>query len=205
MERERIYRTLEEYLLYEASRKEGWVPIQLEFFFGSKDRADFLTLEMDGGEEILLRGKIDRVDWSPARQLIRVVDYKTGKLPSRLESLDGGRQLQIHIYLLAACECLGLEKASGILGVYQSVEPGGNFKCSSIHVVDLGGLKEKLQNVIEELLWLRNSGCLPPAKGCDACSWCDYSWACNQYPVSIWRRKALDPDFQRFMRIVEIG
>lgn len=74
-----------------------------EMQFGSDDRFPPVTLTLSDGTKIVLYGKIDRVDRSRAGDLLRVVDYKTGKDhtfdPTKLLS---GESLQLPIYLLAA-------------------------------------------------------------------------------------------------------
>ena len=58
------------------------------------------------------RGRIDRVD-DVGGAGVRVVDYKTGSSrPYRRDSFEGGRQLQLPIYLLAACGEAGVESGS---------------------------------------------------------------------------------------------
>lgn len=61
------------------------------------------------GSGLRLRGYIDRVDASRSRSSVRVVDYKSGKLPKKIEEMviDGGRELQRCIYGYAIRSLLG--------------------------------------------------------------------------------------------------
>lgn len=52
---------------------------------------------------IRIKGRIDRIDLDGTRTKARLTDYKTGKLPDKIETteIDGGRELQRCIYSLA--------------------------------------------------------------------------------------------------------
>lgn len=66
---------------------------------------------LDGGRRMRLAGRLDRVDRRSAAPGARVIDYKTF-LPSRLPSpgkLQGGRSLQLPLYLWAASHMTRLE------------------------------------------------------------------------------------------------
>jgi ATP-dependent helicase/DNAse subunit B len=73
-----------------------------------------LELQVDG-HTLRLQGRIDRVSWDrdpPTR--FRVVDYKTGKVyTEKPAQLQGGRMLQLPIYVLAAAHLLGLRPTDG--------------------------------------------------------------------------------------------
>ncbi|MEM4266787.1 MAG: PD-(D/E)XK nuclease family protein, partial [Candidatus Nanoarchaeia archaeon] len=64
--------------------------------------------------EILIRGKIDRIDVTPDGKFALVIDYKTGKR-FKASSLENGTCLQLPLYLLAAKNLLGLEPLGGHL------------------------------------------------------------------------------------------
>ncbi|MCY3951648.1 MAG: PD-(D/E)XK nuclease family protein [bacterium] len=72
-------------------RKElGATPIAGEFSFGMPtDEAGPLPVRLASGEEVLLRGRIDRVDRTSRGGLI-VVDYKTGKVTADIRKLPKG-------------------------------------------------------------------------------------------------------------------
>jgi ATP-dependent helicase/nuclease subunit B len=79
------------------------------------------SLSMDDPVEIALasgvlrlRGRIDRVNWNQQRSAFRVVDYKSGKKRAEKSGeLQGGRMLQLPLYVLAAARLLGIDPAAG--------------------------------------------------------------------------------------------
>jgi len=91
-------------------------------------RAEPVTLETPAGE-VRIRGKIDRVDRVEfdGEEGLLVVDYKTGRLPSTNDIIEG-RNLQLPLYAAAACELLGMQ------------DFGGSF-----HRIGEGGGKDRLE------------------------------------------------------------
>jgi hypothetical protein len=61
------------------------------------------------GTDILIGGKIDRLDLSADRHVARVIDYKTGAVPGDIANrvLAGGRELQRCLYAFAVQSLLG--------------------------------------------------------------------------------------------------
>lgn len=73
------------------------------------------------GTPILLRGSIDRVDLfrTPEQDYLRVIDYKSGTKDFRLEEVAYGLNMQMLIYLFAACgdenRTFGTPQPAGVL------------------------------------------------------------------------------------------
>jgi ATP-dependent helicase/DNAse subunit B len=65
-----------------------------------------------GGRELLLQGRIDRIDWDAERAHFRVIDYKTGNYSSKT-AFEHGTALQLPVYLRAAAQILGIEALRG--------------------------------------------------------------------------------------------
>jgi len=90
----------------------------LEFDFG-QGAVPGIALPLKGGGELVLRGRIDRVDtWREGgAEYLRVVDYKSGKGEQELDGarLYEGLQQQLPLYLAAA------------LGARPGAEPAGMF------------------------------------------------------------------------------
>ena len=85
------------------------------YSFGTKEPeeagAEFFSAQavpfrLDTGEEVQLRGRIDRIDVSAEHidrvqpRQARILDYKTGRAPTR--GFAGGTALQLALYLYAA-------------------------------------------------------------------------------------------------------
>ncbi|MBA3896103.1 MAG: PD-(D/E)XK nuclease family protein [Sphingomonadaceae bacterium] len=61
--------------------------------------------------DFAISGYIDRLDLSETRDRARVIDYKSGKLPSDDGALRGGRELQRCLYAFAVRALLGRDIA----------------------------------------------------------------------------------------------
>ena len=87
-------------------RAGSFSPVQTELRFGSGEPFPPIRLRLADGSEALIGGKIDRVDRAVAggRELLRIVDYKTGGKDFDFTELLQGLSLQLPLYLLAAAE-----------------------------------------------------------------------------------------------------
>ena len=109
---------LRRYLEHEASGAGNWRPAALELGFGfeaTDERPSLPPLALgDGGERVLIRGRIDRVDVDPGgRALVR--DYKSGRSRSDQPAARWApdRRLQVALYMLVVRELAGLEPVAG--------------------------------------------------------------------------------------------
>jgi hypothetical protein len=107
-ERKRLQNLLCRFVADEASHggENGFIPSACEVAFGSDgDGETHPPLAIPAGDSaVLVGGRIDRIDImtaaSPPR--VRIVDYKTGAVSTRMADLLEGRALQAPLYL-AAC------------------------------------------------------------------------------------------------------
>ncbi|MEX2236967.1 MAG: PD-(D/E)XK nuclease family protein [Dehalococcoidia bacterium] len=115
--RKRLLEDLVRFIQIELGEAEGGlVPCHFEFEFGKTPEAPPVLIKGKGGLTLSFGGRIDRIDLAPAPgRHARVVDYKSGKtLASRIKdevSLDGGKQVQLPLYLLATAQAFGLDPA----------------------------------------------------------------------------------------------
>lgn len=116
-------------LLHDEQRR----PLATELGFGERPGLPLPALSIDfPGGQLLLSGKIDRVDLDPAGQAT-VVDYKLGQRDFKDQWLLAGAQVQMYIYLLALAQQAeaGTAAQQSILpldmaahsAAYQSIEP----------------------------------------------------------------------------------
>jgi ATP-dependent helicase/DNAse subunit B len=98
------------YLRHEAERDGLFEPTELELRFGV-DGAELPPLALEG-QEISVRGVIDRVDTWNGRALVR--DYKSGRSVYPVAEWEDKHRLQAAVYMLAVRELLGLEPAGGV-------------------------------------------------------------------------------------------
>ena len=104
-------------------RKGRFVPNDFEVSFSKVDRLDALTFDLENGNHIHLRGRIDRLDTciDENRVYVKVIDYKSGNTKFDLLKLYHGMQLQLIVYMNAAME---LEKKKHS---HKEIVPGGLF------------------------------------------------------------------------------
>jgi len=123
-----IQRKLEEviaraaFVLSEQARLSGFSPVVLEVGFGENEQLPPLTMELPNGYELILRGRIDRVDKSieGSELFLRIIDYKSSEKKLNLTEVYYGLALQMLAYLdvvLASSESwLGLKASpAGVL------------------------------------------------------------------------------------------
>ncbi len=146
-----------------------WVPQAWEREFGK----DEPVVVLDG---LQLKGAIDLVE-RHASGALRIVDFKTGRVPEQIPVATGGGQvLQPALYALAAEKITGAPVAAGRLhyatlrGNYQAIEIRNDERTHT-------GVRG-LVHAIEEGI---RSGFLPPAPVEDACKHCDYQPVCGPY------------------------
>lgn len=172
---------LREMLRRLSAEPGGWVPWRFELSFGLKDRrpqdpaSRVEPVPLACG--IQLRGSIDLVE-RRADGVLRVTDYKTGKVRADKGAVvGGGETLQPVLYALVV-EALFPD---------HHVEEGRLYYCTSV-----GGFEERrvpldaaardaaalVGKTIGQAL---DEAFLPAAPAKDACKWCDYRPVCGPY------------------------
>jgi ATP-dependent helicase/DNAse subunit B len=122
----------------EAQAETAFEPEHLELGFGLGECPP-LTL---GRDDVQIVGKIDRVDTSDGRGIVR--DYKSGATVPPAAKWVEERQLQAAIYMLAVDEVLGLEPVGGVYAPLASKDPEPRGLLSEEHAGDIGnGYHEK--------------------------------------------------------------
>ncbi|HEY1688618.1 MAG TPA: PD-(D/E)XK nuclease family protein [Solirubrobacteraceae bacterium] len=112
--RRRLEADIERYLEHAAEQESPLEPTHLELPFGFPELPESLP-ELELGEGVALRGRIDRVDLGERGEAV-VYDYKSGRVGSDrsgskwLES----RYFQMALYMRVAQRLLGLETVGGL-------------------------------------------------------------------------------------------
>ncbi|MCL1816392.1 MAG: PD-(D/E)XK nuclease family protein [Clostridiales bacterium] len=90
-------------LLAEQLRRGYFRPQAWEIAFGSPEDSALppLSLEIEPGRILEIKGRIDRVDIArkDGHAFVRVIDYKSGKQTISKTDIDKGRRLQLPVYL----------------------------------------------------------------------------------------------------------
>ncbi len=158
-----------------------------------------------GGRAIAFQGRIDRLDWDDARASFRVIDYKTGSAYGGKETcFEGGRALQLPIYLHAAARALGIDPADGV-SEYFFVSTKGGFKRKTITGLQLDERRQDFETVLETIADGVAGGMFAPSPDQQTCRYCDYKDVCDARIERIMKRKDGDPRAAPFRAMREIS
>jgi len=88
-------------VLCEHSRRGQFRPVGLELAFGPDGDLPAVTFTLSDGSEMILTGRIDRVDAAQSDEgiYLRVIDYKSGRVTINLSDIYFGLRLQLLGYL----------------------------------------------------------------------------------------------------------
>jgi RecB family exonuclease len=135
VERRFIRTQMEAFLAREAEyfREEPFRPAHIEVEFGheaGRFGPAHPPLRIEGaGEEVLVGGRIDRIDIDPGKGTprFRIIDYKTGGQEVSIGDLQAGIALQIPLYLKAAADCIvpGFAIHDGLFYLLREMERKG--------------------------------------------------------------------------------
>ncbi|MFC3040657.1 helicase-exonuclease AddAB subunit AddB [Virgibacillus xinjiangensis] len=89
------------FILSEQARQSNFSPVGLELGFGINEQLPPLTIPLKNGYELMLRGRIDRVDRALTANdlLLRIIDYKSSSKGLSLLEVYYGLALQMLTYL----------------------------------------------------------------------------------------------------------
>lgn len=89
------------YILSEQARQSNFSPVGLELGFGERDKLEPLTMQLPNGFELILQGRIDRVDKAINQDelFLRIIDYKSSSKGLSLVEVYYGLALQMLTYL----------------------------------------------------------------------------------------------------------
>lgn len=172
-------------------KKKNSLPRYFEWAFGKKNISPLRIKE--GGREIFISGRIDRIDINEEDKTYTVIDYKTGELPSGTK-LKQGESLQIPLYLMATQSLLlkDYRPSAGLfIGFKDLTKKSGLIVC--------GGGEDKLlkknyhisedewkvlqQNIVVKVFEIAqaiNAGNFSPnPQSTSLCRFCDYRDICH--------------------------
>jgi ATP-dependent helicase/DNAse subunit B len=212
VDRQSILEDLRAFLEKEVQAGEGMIPTLFEVRFGYRSPGsrkggldEPLSLTQEDGTAFSLRGRMDRVDFSSARDSLRVIDYKTGKLQGEGDGFCGGTALQLPLYLLAACRTWKEADLEKSWAEYCSVSRKGRFARIPFHGV---GWKEKeanLKKILETISrGIREGTFFPLREIGGSCGWCDFKGLCEHGVDVLFEKKKKDPRAAAFLEMREI-
>jgi ATP-dependent helicase/nuclease subunit B len=183
--------------------RPDWVATELRFGFAESGHPP-VELRLPGGDKVLLRGAIDRVDRLPTGGL-KVVDYKTGAAGRFFGggTYHGGRRLQAVLYT-AVAERL-LDGRVDRMEYHFPTRKGENQKRHFLRGQLSGG-----PHLLERLLDVAASGRFLPTDDPGDCAFCDFRHACRvqegrtepDSPMAAWGKERLHDDAYDLIRAV---
>ncbi|MEV7185235.1 RecB family exonuclease [Kitasatospora sp. NPDC093102] len=136
------------------------------------ERELYVETALESG--LLLRGYIDRVDVAPTGE-VRLVDYKTGRAPSR--DFEGKAMFQMKFYALVVWRWKGVIPKRLQL-VY--LGGGGDVVSYDPDQADLLAVERKLQALWERISRAVATGDFPATRN-RLCDWCDHQASCPEF------------------------
>ena len=157
----------------DALADERWVPSHFEMEFRA------LSVQADG-EQLLLRGRIDRADRGPGGAL-RVIDYKPGS-PAGYGAADliDGRRVQLPFYAHAAAQIFPESRVVDAYHFHYLHAEAGRFRLSKFEGGLDGSLDAAVQVAVSAVRKVRRGefAPLPPNEGCpEYCPAAGFCWS----------------------------
>jgi len=145
-------------VLAEHSRRGSFRPVGLELAFGPGGDLPAVTFTLAGGTEMILTGRIDRVDAAVGDEgiYLRVIDYKSGRMTVKLSDIYHGLKMQLMAYLDVALRHAGLLLTRCEHNYSKRVLPGAvlYFRIDDPLVKTDGGIppeEEREKKILKEL------------------------------------------------------
>ncbi len=121
-------------------------PYAYEVSFGMEGKKPIRVETANGS--VKLRGKIDRVDMTADKALLRIVDYKSSEHKINRDSITAGTTLQLPLYMLAMEQQTGAE---GVAMYYRNCFVRGNVCGITCHESDKKAIsKQEFRDLLEQ-------------------------------------------------------
>ena len=212
IETERILADLRQFLELEMAGPAPFRPAYFEVRFGMARRDDEesevsrespVVFDMGGGDIVRFRGKIDRIDVDVTAEHCRVVDYKTGRVRRLADGgFDGGRALQLSVYLLAAGQLFETVKPESAEYYYTSQK--GGFKRTKFTWEKWQEEEKTFQTIVGTILDGIRSGRFYAYPESGVCRHCDYGGLCGVAGNTSFKWRADPKSARAFLRMAQI-
>jgi ATP-dependent helicase/nuclease subunit B len=181
----------------------GWARRKDEGGAGSRDEP--FTLTFPGGE-MSFQGRVDRVDIMLDQTRFRVIDYKTGRASYYSpDTFNGGRSLQLPIYLLATSDLLGMPWTSS-QAEYFFPTRRGDFQRVPLHGAWLAENQDDFAELLSGISQAIDNGIFPQVTDIGSqenCRFCDFHELCPVNVRRIAQRKQSDETVIWLRQLIE--
>ncbi len=152
---------------------------------------------------VQLRGKIDRIDFSPDGQRARILDYKTGKTPRGLrdDSFAKGEALQLPLYLLATEKLFPAITVESACYAYFTLR--GGFQTVSFSRDALRQRENELDHLLQTVSGMIHTGIFAQYATKDGCRFCEFRPICGNGIVKLYVGKNEAVEMAAFRQIKE--
>ncbi len=169
---------------------------------GELSRDEPIEIQLPAGTTVRLSGRIDRITWNDAQppSRFRVIDYKTGRVrDERSGQLQGGRMLQLPLYVLAGAQLLNANPEAGE-AAYVYPTRRGDFSTVEWTGQDLAERHDEVLSLLAGILdgVARGDFMVAPHKVDSACTYCDFNPICPRARETYVKRKAGDARLSQF-------
>ncbi len=205
-EKSRIMEHLETFF-EDTLKDEAYLPAYFELMWGYDKSYEGamprdVYLEM-GKRKIHLCGRIDRIDLSKDGTQARVVDYKTGKARVEHDDFNGGRNLQLPMYILAArafFESLARPVEITYAAYFFLMEEPRKREIR-FHTQILGERWKDFETLIGTIVNGIENGYFFAVPDRYSCSYCDFREICGSSQQYIFERKQGDRRILPFLQM----
>jgi len=202
-EREDALESLDAAIQLEMGCHPQAMPWRFELEFGREGGQPPLALAVAPDTTVSFMGRIDRVDLV-GDEGVQVVDYKTGKSTGcRAKSFQGGTQLQLPIYLLAAAAITNAPEGSAL---YLFLSEGKALP--QFTSCELEQRMDDLRTLLKLIVYGIRQGDffpLPVARESQFCKdYCEFRLVCGMGRARIASTKSSDPALRGLRRLREI-
>ena len=206
LDQQELLEDLQTFLQKEIEDAEKMIPTYFEVRFGYQSTGsrkgpsgEPISLALKDGTAISFRGRMDRVDFSPEGDSLRVIDYKTGKLQGEEDGFCGGTTLQLPLYLMAACQIWNQADIEKSWAEYYSVSRKGEFERLPFRGERWKENEITLKRILETISRGIREGTFFPIQEDDReCGYCDFKNLCEHGVEVLFEKKKKRPPGRGF-------
>jgi hypothetical protein len=190
IDRDELLHDVIQYMKHEIKEGKYWIPYALEYRFGmgtrgddEDERSNEKTVSLPVfGRDLAFRGKVDRIDLSPDKKQMRIIDYKTGAFKHVNWNYEKGTNLQIPLYMLLSKHFFPEVQPERVEGSLVHVKSFSKFDRRTLSYESLANAEEKILELLDLAATGINQGKFYPNPGFGRCNCrlCDFQAFCGE-------------------------
>jgi hypothetical protein len=190
IDRDELLDDVTKYMKHEIKEGKFWIPYALEYRFGmgargedEDERSNERPVSLPVlNKELSFRGKVDRIDLSPDKKQMRIIDYKTGAFKHVNWNYEKGTNLQIPLYMLLSKHFFPDIQPQRVEGSLVHVKSFSKFDRRTLLHESLSAAEEKILELLDVADTGINQGKFYPNPGFGRsnCRMCDFQAFCGE-------------------------